>query len=72
MKSSFDSLANDIKDINSMKTLYTNFVQLKLNFNNKINQIKNAINGILQSLKNNCVAIQQNSSQLVKLAWSPS
>jgi hypothetical protein len=37
IKSSFNNLANDIKDINSMKTLYSDFVQLKLNFQNEAN-----------------------------------
>jgi predicted nuclease with TOPRIM domain len=36
IKSSFDNLANDIKDINSMKTLYTDCCQLKISFNNKL------------------------------------
>jgi hypothetical protein len=71
IKTSFEGLANDIKDINSMKTLYTDFVQLKLNFNNKVSRLQNPINGILQSVENNCVAIQQNASQLIELARQP-
>ncbi|PLW36194.1 hypothetical protein PCASD_10457 [Puccinia coronata f. sp. avenae] len=71
IKSSFDSLANDIKDINSMKTLYKDFVQLKHQFNNEVNQIQQSINSILQSVENNRVAIQQNSSQLIELARLP-
>jgi uncharacterized phage infection (PIP) family protein YhgE len=72
IKLSFESLANDIKDINSMKTLYTDFVQLKLNLNNKVNQLQQSINGVLQSVKNNRVAIQQNTMQLIELACLPS
>jgi hypothetical protein len=71
IKSSFKSLANDIKDINSMKTLYTDFVQLKLNFDNETKRLQLAINGLLQSVENNRVAIQQNSSQLIELARLP-
>jgi hypothetical protein len=71
IKTSFDLLAEDIKDINSMKTLYSDFVQLKLTFNNKVSRLQSSINGILQSVENNQVAIQQNTSQLVELARSP-
>jgi hypothetical protein len=72
IKASFDNLANNIKDINSMKTLYTDLVQLKLNFNNKVSRLQHFINGILQSIKNNQVAIQQNALQLIELACLPS
>jgi chromosome segregation ATPase len=72
IKTSFDNLANNIKDINSMKKLYSDFVQIKLNFNNEISRLQHSINGILQSVKNNRVAIQQNASQLIELARLPS
>jgi hypothetical protein len=70
IKASFDSLAEDIKDINSMKTLYSNFVQLKLTLNNKVNRLQLSINGILQLVENKRVVIQQNTSQLIELALS--
>jgi predicted nuclease with TOPRIM domain len=71
IKTLFDTLAEDIKDINSMKTLYSDFVQHKLSYYNEVNCIQLAINGIIQSIKNDCIAIQQNLSQLVKLACTP-
>ncbi|PLW09617.1 hypothetical protein PCANC_24954 [Puccinia coronata f. sp. avenae] len=44
IKSSFDNLANNIKDINSMKMLYTDFCQLKISFNNKLGRLQHSIN----------------------------
>jgi hypothetical protein len=67
----FDTLAEDIKDINSMKTLYSDFIQHKLVYTTEINRLQQVIDGITQSIKNNRVAIQQNSSQLVELARAP-
>jgi hypothetical protein len=64
----FDTLAEDIKDINSMKTLYSDFIQHKLVYTSKINRLQHVINGITQLIENNRVAIQQSSSQLVELA----
>jgi hypothetical protein len=68
IKSAFDTLANDIKDINSMKTLYTDFIQFKLRSHEEYNQFQQSINTILQSINNNCLAIQQNSAQIIELA----
>jgi methyl-accepting chemotaxis protein len=55
-----------------MKTLYTDFCQLKISFNNELGRLQHSINSILQSVENNHVAIQQNASQLVELARLPS
>jgi hypothetical protein len=68
MKSTFDTLANNIKDINSMKTLYIDFIQFKLRSHEEANQTQQSITSILQSINNNCAVIQQHLAQIIELA----
>ncbi|PLW45940.1 hypothetical protein PCANC_09698 [Puccinia coronata f. sp. avenae] len=50
IKTSFDLLAEDIKDVNSMKTLYSDFVQLKLTFNTELVKLARSPAGATQDV----------------------